>query len=181
MDNSSAGRADLGAPSSPDKKKLLDVSFDVALLLKGLFAAGEILCGVAAFFLSPKRVIALVATVSRDTPATGLIDRLVDALYVWSRSFSAGTQHFVIIYLLFHGIVKLAVIILLWKKQLWAYPVSVIVFTGFIVYQLVQFASTHSILLLLLTALDVIVIILTILEYRTMMKSRRLPAPQQGQ
>jgi len=160
------------------KKRLLDLSFDVTLLLKGLFAAGEILCGIAAIFLTPARLSALIGDVTRLTPATGTLDRLVDMLETWGATFSLGTQHFVIIYLLFHGIVKLTAIILLWKRQLWAYPLSILVFAGFIVYQMVQFSSSHSILLLLLTALDVLAIILTILEYRATKKGRRAAAQQ---
>ena len=69
-------------------------------------------------------------------------------------------------YLASHGIVKLFVIIGLWRKKLWYYPTAIVVFASFIVYQLYRFNFTHSIWLLVLTVLDVVVIWLTWHEYK---------------
>ena len=149
-------------------KNPLDIGFTLSLLLKGLFEVSEILSGAALFFLTPDRMNRLILWLSTANWLGGPGGWLMNRLDAVAQSFTAGTQHFVIFYLMSHGIVKLAVVILLWKKKLWAYPASVLLMCCFIVYQMIKFASGHSILLLLLTVLDVILIVLTVLEYRNM-------------
>ena len=73
---------------------------------------------------------------------------------------------FISLYLLSHGIVKLGLIIALWKEKRWAYPLAIVVFGGFIVYQIYKYAIQPSLVLLVLTDLDMAVIILTWLEWR---------------
>jgi uncharacterized membrane protein len=79
---------------------------------------------------------------------------------------SPEAQVFGGLYLLSHGVVKLFLIIGLWRNKLWAYPAAISVFALFILYQLVRFARTHSVWLLVLTVLDIIVIWLIWHEYR---------------
>lgn len=149
-------------------KNILDVSFDIGLLLKGIFALGECIGGVALIFITPDRLNRFIAWFSAGELSGDPKDWLMNRLILLGYSFTFGSQHFAVFYLLSHGIIKLAVILLLWREKLWAYPLSVLVFIGFIVYQTVRFASGHSVLLLFLTALDIVMIALTILEYRKM-------------
>jgi Predicted membrane protein (DUF2127) len=55
-----------------------------------------------------------------------------------------------------------------YPRRLWYYPVAIIVFALFIAYQLYRYTFSHSVWLLLITALDIIVIALTWHEYRFM-------------
>jgi len=75
------------------------------------------------------------------------------------------------IYLLSHGVVKMFAVIALLKNKIWGYPLSIVVFVGFIVYQLHRFTLTKGISLIALTVFDLIVIGLIWLEYRPV-KSR---------
>ena len=61
---------------------------------------------------------------------------------------------------------KLWVIIGLMRERLWYYPVALVIFTLFIVYQMHRYMLTHSVSLLLLTIVDLVVIWLTWHEYR---------------
>ncbi len=61
---------------------------------------------------------------------------------------------------------ELWLIIGLLREKLWYYPIAIIIFGLFTVYQLYRFSFTHSVWLLLITAVDVIVIGLTWHEYR---------------
>ena len=51
-------------------------------------------------------------------------DAVAAHLSSWARNLSVGTQHFVALYLLSHGAVKLWVIIGLMRERLWYYPVA---------------------------------------------------------
>ncbi|MFP3616230.1 DUF2127 domain-containing protein, partial [Paraburkholderia sp. SIMBA_050] len=74
---------------------------------------------------------------------------------------SIGAQKFAAIYLVGHGIIKLWLIVGLLRQRLWYYPVSIIVFGLFISYQVYRYTFTQSVWLLLVTALDIVIIVLT--------------------
>ena len=57
-------------------------------------------------------------------------------------------------------------------RVLIAYPVSMVIFAGFIVYQLYRYTLTHGAGLLALSAFDFVVIGLIFLEYRALLRSR---------
>jgi len=175
-------RAALATRSHRPRRNLLDLSFHVLLLGKGLFATGEILAGVGAAFVTPERLNRLIAWVTGGELSEDPHDWLINKLIVAGQSFTVDSQYFVVFYLVSHGVVKLAVIVLLWKKQLWAYPLSILVFVGFMVYQMIRFTETHSIMMILLTLLDVVMIVLTILEYKKIKASRAVaPAVVEGE
>jgi uncharacterized membrane protein len=66
-------------------------------------------------------------------------------------NFSTSTLHFVSYYLLFHGLINLFLVISLWKRKLWAFPVSVVFFSFFVAYQFYRFYHNHSLNLLFIT------------------------------
>jgi len=149
-------------------KEIFHIGFDIGLILKGLFACGEILSGAAMTFLTPDKMNQLIHWITAGELKENPNDWLMNYLITFGRQFTLNAQQFASFYLLSHGIIKLAVILLLWRKKLWAYPLSIVVFLGFIVYQMYHFIGSHSILLLLLTALDIVMIFLTIAEYRNL-------------
>ncbi|MDR2832134.1 MAG: DUF2127 domain-containing protein [Streptococcaceae bacterium] len=153
------------------KETILDRTFNIGLLLKGANAVLEIIGGIALFFLPPERMNQLIKLITRDELAEDPKSWLMNQLLLWGSTFSISTQHLAILYLLTHGIIKLLAIILLWKKKLWAYPLSVLMFVGFIAYQMYDFVQKPSIGLVLLTVLDLVMIILTVLEYFKMKKT----------
>lgn len=77
-----------------------------------------------------------------------------------------STINFVAYYLLFHGFMNFVLVIALWKRRLWAFPLSVVFFTVIVFYQFYRFYYNHSMNLLFVTILDSFVIILTLLEYK---------------
>ncbi|MEI7885024.1 MAG: DUF2127 domain-containing protein [Clostridia bacterium] len=151
-----------------NNRNLIHISFDVGLLLKGFNALLEIIGGIALVFLSPSRMNQLTTLVSGKELAEDPTDWLMNYLVNFGHTFSISAQQFTMFYLLSHGTVKMVIILLLWKKKLWAYPLSVVMLIVFIVYQLYHYTSSHSVMLLLLTLLDIAMIVLTVLEYRQM-------------
>jgi uncharacterized membrane protein len=85
-----------------------------------------------------------------------------------ARHLSLGTEHFAAWYLLIHGVIKILLVVALLRAMLPAYPIAVIVFGAFIVYQLYRFTFTHSPGLIALSAFDGIVIWLIWFEYRAL-------------
>jgi uncharacterized membrane protein len=83
-----------------------------------------------------------------------------------SKHYSISTQHFGMLYLLSHGGIKIVLVFLLWRKQIWAYPLAVVALVIFIFYQTIRWTTTHSVFLMALTVLDAVMIWLTIVEYQ---------------
>ncbi|MGH2313256.1 DUF2127 domain-containing protein [Streptococcus uberis] len=79
-------------------------------------------------------------------------------------------QRMAALYLLLHGILKLVTLLLLFRKKLWAYPLSILLFIGFIGYQIREFFATHHISMVALTLFDLLMIVLTYLEYKELKK-----------
>jgi uncharacterized membrane protein len=148
------------------KEKNVHLIFEISLVLKGLHAIIEIVGGIATFFITKAFLVKTVLSFTQDELINDPHDFVANYLVHAARDFSIDAQHFIALYLLVHGVVKVFLIAGLLREKMWAYPLSLTVFGAFIVYQLVTFASTHSLWLIFLTLLDLIVIILTWHEYR---------------
>ena len=140
--------------------------FEITLLLKALFAAGEIVAAIGVYVVPLDTVADFVGVITSAELAKHPHDLVAAHLADWAQNLSVATKHFVAFYLLSHGVVKLWVIIGLMRERLWYYPVALVLFTFFIVYQLHRYTFTHSVSLLLLTVLDLVVIALTWHEYQ---------------
>jgi len=148
------------------EKKIFHISFEIALLLKGINAILEVIGGVLLIFLTPDRLNKIIVFLTQDELSEDPKDIISNWIMRLGHEFSVSSQHFGIFYLTSHGIVKLVLIILLWRKKLWAYPLSIVVFMLFIAYQIYKYIINPSDFLILLTVLDVIVIVLTVIEYK---------------
>jgi uncharacterized membrane protein len=140
--------------------------FEISLLVKGLFALGQIIGGIVAFLVTKEFLLKAVTVLTQEELLEDPRDLIANFLLHSSQNLSISTQHFVALYLLMHGAIKLWLIIgLLWER-LWYYPTAIVIFGFFIIYQLYRFTFAHSVWLLLITAVDVVVVALTKHEYQ---------------
>ena len=137
------------------QEKRVHQVFVVSVLAKGLHALVEIAGGLMLYLFSSGTIAAFIDRVDAD---------------VISRDFPLSEQHFYAFYLLSHGLVKAALVVGLLREKLWAYPASIVVFTGFIGYQLFRYSYTHEFWLIALSIFDLFVIALAIHEYRLLRK-----------
>jgi uncharacterized membrane protein len=158
------------------REQRLHYFFEITLLLKAIFAVAEIVAAVGVYVVPLDTIADLVGAVTQTELARHPHDIVAAHLADWAQNLSVGTKHFVAFYLLSHGVVKLWVIIGLMRERLWYYPVALVLFTLFIVYQLHRYMLTHSVSLLLLTAVDLVVIALTWHEYRYLLGKRHQTA-----
>lgn len=160
----------------PDEKKL-HLLFEVSLWFKAVFAFSEIVAGAVTYFVPRKLFLTLVIWVTRDEFAEDPHDLVANFLLHTVQHLSMDAQKFAAIYLLGHGVIKLWLIVGLLRQRLWYYPVSMVIFGLFIAYQLYRYTFTYSVLLLLVTVLDSIIIALTWYEYRHLLNRRRMAIP----
>ena len=150
---------------------LLHAGFELGILLKGLHAAFEIVSGILIWLMNPALIRNIVGLITRNELAEDPKDSIANLLLLASQRYSMDAQHFWLLYLLSHGVVKLVLVFLLWKKKLWAYPLALLVLVFFIAYQTIRWTRTRSIVLIALSLWDLIMIWLTILEYRRLRKA----------
>jgi uncharacterized membrane protein len=151
------------------KNKKLDffhVSFEIALILKAINGLFEIAGGVLLTFLNQGNLNRIIAMLTQGELSEDPKDVFAAAILHFSENFSISSQHFGIFYLISHGIIKLILVVILWRKKLWAYPLTIVLLGLFICYQLYRYAVSPSVIMILLTVLDLIVILLTFIEYR---------------
>lgn len=146
--------------------------FQLTLLGKGALALAEILAGIGAYFVTHQFILKLVDRLTQGELLQHPRDLIAHYLFTSAQHFSLSTRNFTAAYLLSHGVVKLWLIVGLLREKLWYYPLAIVVFGLFIVYQLYRFNLSHSPWLVFITVVDVIVIVLTWQEYRY----RRRPA-----
>lgn len=152
--------------------KFLDRLFRISIFIKGVDSLLETIGGFLLLILSPSAISGFVKLILQHELLEDPNDFIGNLIVNLSAHLSASAQLYGAIYLISHGIIKLALIIGLWKRKLWTYILAEIVFTIFIIYQVYNFAFSHSILLLVLTLLDMLIVALTWWEYKRLKRKR---------
>ncbi|MDQ3762981.1 MAG: DUF2127 domain-containing protein [Actinomycetota bacterium] len=146
--------------------------FRVAMGIKGLDGAGELVGAVGLLLLPGASMHRLVAdVVSRDVlgPPDGSLARHFVA---GTAEFASGSRTFVAVYLGLHGVVKLALVAALLRRWLPAYPVAMIVLGMFVVYEVFRAAHTGSVVLFFFALLDLLIIVMVGREYWLLRRER---------
>jgi uncharacterized membrane protein len=144
----------------------LDRIFRVSLVLKGLDGVLELVGGILLLLVSPSQISALARFLTQHELTEDPHDFVANNLLHLTSNLTVSASLFGAVYLLLHGAVKVVLVWAVLKDQLWAYPWMIGFLIVFIGYQIYQMAVTFSIALLLLTAFDVFIVWLTVLEYR---------------
>ena len=147
-------------------KDVFHVGFEIGLLLKGIDGILEIIGGFLLLFLNPGRMSRLIHFLTQHELSEDPKDMVANLLVTLGHGFSISAQHFGVFYLMSHGIIKCILIFLLWHKKLWAYPLTIFSLVLFIAYQIYRYTFSHSVFLIMLTIFDMIMIILTYMEYK---------------
>jgi uncharacterized membrane protein len=156
-----------------NSKKLLHVGFEISLIIKGIDGVMEILGGVLFLFINPARMNSLINFMTLHEISEDPKDYIANMLINLSHGFSSSLQTFIVIYLISHGLIKIILVLLLYMKNIWSYPASIGFLMVFIVYQIHRYLYSHSILMILLTLFDMIMIWLVLLEYKQVKASSK--------
>lgn len=152
------------------EEKEIHLVFEISIILKGISAFFEVIGGVLALFVTKSYIVSMVLFLTQEELSQDPNDAIAHYLINLSNNFSVTSQHFLAFYLLSHGIIKLFLVTGLLRRKLWSYPLSIFVFSLFIVYQIYKYYFVPSTWLLLLTLFDVLVIWLTWHEYQKVKK-----------
>ena len=145
-----------------NKEELLDVSFNAMLLGESIFAFVEFLSGLLLIFIPLDLIKSTIQHLAASIAFAPLSSMITNA----GERVTSDATLFAVIYLLLHGALKLVTLALLWRKILWSYPLSIVLLLGFITYQMFEFFYHGAIPMLALCVVDLVMITLTLLEYR---------------
>jgi len=151
----------------PRARSILKNTFRTGITLKGIDGVLETIGGVLLWLIPPSAVNAIVRISCQHELSSDPRDFIAVHLFRASETLlSGGNKLFASLYLLSHGATKVVLVAALWMNALWAYPLTILVFAIFSAYQMYQYSHTHSIVMLLLTIFDVVLIYLTWLEWQ---------------
>jgi uncharacterized membrane protein len=146
--------------------KRLDRAFRVVLWLKGLDGALELIGGVVLLFVTPASLNHLVWSLTVHELAHDPNDFVARHLLHSASRLSRSKTLYGAVYLLGHGVSKVVLVVALLRDRLWAYPWMIGLLVVFIAYQLYRLAEQPTWGLIVLTAFDVLVVVLTVREYQ---------------
>lgn len=147
-------------------RKLLHNGFEFGIFVKGVDGVLEIIGGILLLFITPDRLNRIIHLFVQHELFEDVHDFLATILIRSGYEFTGSFQFFGVIYLLSHGIVKVFLVGLLWKRKLWAYPLTEVFLLAFIAYQLYRYSYNHSILMIVLSVFDLAMMVLTWIEYK---------------
>ena len=147
--------------------------FRAALLVKGLDGAVELLVALA-LALGPVAVLdGLVRVVLEHHLLGGPQSVLAERFAAGEEQLTGAGRTFAVVYLALHGIVKCGLVIAMARRIRPAYPVAAVVLGLFVVYEFYRATQTGSVLLPVLGALDLLIIVLIVREYRRLGPGQR--------
>ncbi len=147
-------------------RTILKSTFRAGITLKAIDGVVEIIGGVWLWFITPAAMNSIMKVIVDHELSRDPHDFFARHILHTTEMLRNSNWLFASIYLLSHGAVKVVLVIALWMNALWAYPLTIFVFSGFGAYQMYRYSHTHSMALLLLTIFDVAIIYLTWMEWR---------------
>ncbi len=143
----------------------LDRVFEVGIIGKGLNGAAELIGGLLLLFLQPDRIHHVVVALTQGELSEDPGDFVATHLLHTASGLTGHAVLFGAVYLLAHGVVKVALVVALLLNKIWAYPWMIVVLAVFIGYQSYRIVLTPSAGLIGLTVFDVVIVALTWREY----------------
>lgn len=153
----------------------LDRVFEVGIIGKGLNGAAELIGGLLLLFLKPDRIHHVVVALTQGELSEDPGDFVATHLLHTASGLTGHAVLFGAIYLLAHGVVKVALVIALLLNKIWAYPWMIVVLGVFIGYQSYRIVLSPSAGLIALTVFDVVIVALTWREYGQQRRRRAAP------
>lgn len=154
------------------RTQLLHRVFRLGMIAKGVDGALELIGGLSLLLASPAAIRGTISFLVRGELKEDPTD-LVANFLVHHTGTVIHTRFSASAFLIVHGIVKLGLVGGLIRGRIWSYPVAIVVFTLFAIYQLFELTQQHSVFLGVATILDIVVILLVAAEYRHVRSTRR--------
>ena len=152
---------------------LLDRSFAIGIILKGLDGILEVVGGVLLLVVSTATIDRVTKALTQHELSEDPNDLISTHLLHAAGSLTSSSTEFGAAYLISHGVIKIVLVTALLRNQFWAYPWTIAFLIAFIVYQIYRMTFAFSVGLLALTVFDIFVTWLAYQEYQRQRAKRR--------
>ena len=140
--------------------------FDYGIIVKGIDGIAELIGAVLLAVISADQLNHWVAFITQRELRVDPTDIVANYLIRTGFHITAASEWFGMLYLAIHGIVKVLVVVLLLRQKIWAYPMAIVIFILFIIFQIVSLINSPGWGIGFITVFDVAIVYLTWLEYR---------------
>jgi uncharacterized membrane protein len=149
------------------KRSAAHIAYVVTVAVKGFDGGLETLAGLVIWITGPQRLYRWVVRITAPELYDGDHVRAVQAIRHGAEHLAITGGHFVVFYLLVHGVLKLALaVVLLRGGRRWIYPVGTLILTGFIVFMSYRLSQQWSGWLLGFALFDALTLALVLNEWR---------------
>lgn len=146
-------------------KTLLDKTYEIGILIKGIDGVLELLGGILLAVLKP-RLDVILQFLTQHELSHDPHDFIANHILKYGHDLERGSTLFAVLFLLTHGLTKIVLVVSLLRGKLWAYPFALITLSLFIAYQFYRLAIGPTFGMAFLTVLDGIIIWLIWREWR---------------
>jgi uncharacterized membrane protein len=138
----------------------------ILVYFKGIFGIVELVTGIELLLIGRKALNKVLLWIVNFEPFEDH-PRLMDSATRFVAENILGSLHTLIaLYMIVHGLIAIAVVIALIHKKLWAFPAAGTILVLFIVYQIYRLALAFSLILLILTLIDIAIMFFLRYEYK---------------
>ena len=147
-------------------KTLLDKTYEIGIIIKGLDGTLELLGGILILTLSPNTINNITRLLTQNELHQDPSNFIATHIVKLGDHLANGQNIFAAAFLLTHGLVKVVMVTCLLLNKIWAYPWSLGVLTLFLIYQLYVMVISPSFGMAYLTVLDTLIIYLVYREWQ---------------
>jgi uncharacterized membrane protein len=148
------------------KDRILDLIFLIGVLFKGIDGLVELIGGVVLLFVTPSHLQGAADSVTADGLSEDPHNIIANLIRHGAAHLGGSSITFLAVYLLLHGVVKLAIVLALLIGSKRVYPWAIAALVAFVLFQLYELVTAPSLGVAALTVLDVLIIWLTWREWR---------------
>lgn len=147
-------------------KSLLDKTYEIGIIIKGIDGSLELIGGLLLLFLSSNTILSITNFLTQDALGENPHNFIANHIEKTGQHLASGQTTFAIAFLLTHGLVKVVLVICLLLNKLWAYPWALVALSLFLVYQIYLLVTKTTFSMAFLSVLDAIIIWLVWREWR---------------
>lgn len=152
----------------------IDLFFKIGMWWRIFYGTLRLIFGIALFRLIGTPVIEIFYKLAGKELVEDPNDLLIQMIGPWIGHFALTITYFLVIYLIFWGIIDIALSISLLKHKHWAFPISIYLILLFVLYEIYRFFHTHSFVLAYIIFVDLILVWLINKEYKKLKLTHKL-------
>ncbi len=147
-------------------------AFRLGLLLKAVNGGLEVVVALLVLYVPPSVVLSLAEFVTQGEVTQDPDDLITTSLTTISKTGAVAAHHLFALYLILHGGVKILLVLGILAGKRIAYPLfmaALVLFGSYEAYRGIRF---HDAVILVVSALDLLLLVLTVHDYRRQYSSR---------